>query len=230
MKLKSYIILLFFVANINAFSQIVLMQEHVDSTYEKHQFGVNQRHYLHLFIGLGFSFGDSHGQGLVTKFGGTSTYDLALRYKLKLNNYFATGIDAGLNGQYVSYPVKDPIEKDKMNITSLKYAWFFRINFGHRGDIMGKFIDLGIWGTNVLDSYLIIEQEVENQDYRIEETYYRHLKIFNPFNYGLVFRMGWNQFAIFAEYRYSEIIKNQYLNQKRLVPEWTVGLQIGLHR
>jgi hypothetical protein len=210
-------------------SQDVLLSETVDSTYKSSSFGPNSRHFIHVYCNFGFVFGETGQKAVVTKFG-SNNIGLGLRYKLKIMNSIATGVDLELNAQNIFYPDHDPVLKEKYNILDIKYAWYARINFGKRGDIMGKFLDFGVWGASTCQSSKFLKTKVENKDYQYLESYQKELKYINTFNYGFLARLGYEQFVIYVQYRYSDFLKQNFHDTYQNIPAWTVGLQIGLHR
>ena len=224
--MKRYFLILIIFSGLSVSAQTVLMQEKVDSVYQEIKFGVNSKHFVHTYISFGFVFGEEE----VTKFGNTNTFGFGLRYKLKLINHLATGLDLAYNYSTINFPTHGNVDKDKYQIQSLKYAWFFRINYGHRGNIMGKFIDVGAYGTSTLFSQNYVKLEGDYNQYQAFSYTHEELKYLESFNYGLLLRLGFNQFVFFSEYRMSNMLKPHVLDGVREVPKWTIGLQIGLHR
>jgi hypothetical protein len=210
------------------FAQNVLLSEEVDSTYKVSKVGPNRQHFVHGFFSLGFLLGENEELENI-KFG-SNTFSVGLRYKLRLTNHIATGVDLEYRLSNVFYPTKKPILKEKYAFVDLKYDWYLRLNFGKRGDIIGKYLDLGVWASYMLMTSQYTKSEFKNLDYKYIEQTQKSLKYFNGFNYGLFARFGVNQFALFVEYRYSDIIKSDFKTIYNNIPPWTVGIQIGFHR
>jgi len=227
--MKKILLYIFVISSFLAQSQTVLMQEKVDSVYHKRKFGVNSTHFVHPFFTFGFLFDVSNKRD-VTDFGSTNSFSFGIRYKLRLTNHFATGVEIEDRMSIIAFPTHKPILKDKYLFFDIKYAWYFRTNLGMRGDIMGKFLDVGIYGSSVFFPSHYTKIEVDNPNYKSLSQYEEDLNYFKSFNYGLILRFGINQFVIFAEYRLNNIIKKKYSEEFRSIPQVTVGLQIGLHR
>jgi len=226
--MKKYIFIVLVFYSVLAQTQTVLMEEHVDSVYSKTKFGVNSKHFLHSYFSFGFMFDGKESD--VTKFGGTNNLSLGLRYKYRISNSIATGVEAEYKYSTISFPTHAKIQKDKYHFHEFKYAWYLRLNWGMRGDIMGKFIDLGIYGASLFASNQYIKTEGDFKNFQ-QLTYYQEgLNYIESFNYGFMFRVGINQFVFFSEYRYSDMLNPDYIDIFRTVPRWTVGLQIGFHR
>ena len=230
-KMKRFLLLILTFSYFFTQAQTVLLHQEVDSVYKKTSFGVNSKHYVHTYLSFAFLF-DAYGSGEsdITKFGGSHSFALGLRYKFRLNNYLATGLELEDRFTTVSYPTSEPVLKEKYYFGDFKYAWYFRFNLGMRGDIMGKFIDMGIWGSSNLYSKHNLTLENNSPYFKILNYTEENLSYIEAFNYGLLLRAGINQFVIFTEYRLSNVLKKDYQDRFKNVPAWTVGLQIGLHR
>ena len=226
--MKKYILIAFVFLSILAQAQTVLMEEQVDSIYVKSVFGVNSQHFLHSYFSFGFMFDGYESD--VTKFGGTNNLSIGLRYKYRISNHIATGVEGEYRYSIISFPSHDDVIKDKYHFHEFKYAWYLRFNVGMRGDIMGKFIDLGIYGASLFSSNQYIKTDGNFKNFQQLMYYQKDLNYIESFNYGFLLRVGINQFVIFSEYRYSNMLKEDYTDIFRTVPRWTVGLQIGFHR
>ncbi len=209
-------------------AQDVLLSEKVDTSYQVPKFGLNRLHYAHLYFKFGFIAGQN--QQLEDAKFGSNDFGFGLRYKLKMSNYFATGVDLEYTLTNVFYPTQKPILKEKYIFVNLKYDWYLRLNIGKRGDIIGKYMDFGVWASHIFLTNYYTKVEFKNQDYKHLEQTQSSLKYFDKFNYGFFARLGINQWALFVEYRYSDIIKSGFQTKYNNIPPWTIGFQIGLHR
>ena len=224
--MKKYLLVFVVFMSFGLFAQTVLMEEKVDSVYQKTSFGVNGKHFVHMYWSFGFVFGPEQ----VTKFGNTNLFGMGVRYKYRLTNHLATGLELETRFLNINYPTHGNIKKDKYVIGDFKYAWYFRTNLGMRGNVMGKFIDVGLYGSNNFFTSTYIKVEEDFDDHEVAVYSKEKLKYLESFNYGLLVRVGWGQFVLFSEYRLSDIFKPNVADLYRDIPRWTVGLQIGLHR
>lgn len=227
-KLLKYVLI--FLVFQNAQSQTLLFHEEVDSVYQKSKFGLNATHYIHPFISFGLVFGENNEGNTKTKFGASNQLGFGLRYKLRMNNFMAIGVDAQYQLLTVSYPTQKPILKEKYSIQDLNFSGVLRFNFGMRGDIIGKFLDIGAYISMPIQSKHKIKTETASSSFRTLSYQEEQLNYIEPFQYGFLARFGINQFLVFAEYRYSRSLKLNAINQFKNVPAWSIGLQIGLHR
>lgn len=226
--MKKYILLLILTYSTSLMAQTVLLEQKVDSVYTKAKFGVNSTHFVHMYLGFGFVFGMPDEE--ITRFFFTNDYKVGLRYKLRINNTFSTGADVEFNSRNISFPTHNNVKTEKYVIHDLKYDWFLRLNYGKRGDIMGKFIDIGVYGSTNLYSSEFHKIDVDNSQFKTQSYTYENLKYLENFNYGFLFRLGINQFVLFANYRYSDILKPKVDEGIRDIPRCTFGVQMGIHR
>jgi len=224
--MKRYIIASLLLIGIAVQAQTVLLEEKVDSVYKKSSYGINSTHYVHMYIDFGFVFGAEE----VTKFGNTNSFGLGMRYKLRINNHLATGIDLASIYSNINFPTHGNVKKDKYYFMDLEYNWFIRTNLGMRGSIMGKFIDIGVFGKSNYFSSIYTKIEDDFEDYSTLVYSKEDLKYIETFNYGLLLRVGWNQIVFFSKYRLSNLLKPNVTGNYRDIPRWTIGIQIGLHR
>ena len=208
------------------FSQTVLMQEVVDSCYSRQQFGVNSKHFAHVYWAWGVTF----GKDLVTKPIKTNMLIVGIRYKYKINNFWALGSEIEYQYQTINYPVSGDIITDKYNFRNFSLAIYNRINLGRRGDIMGKFFDVVIGITqNILNSHYLEQESNSSVCDTYSYTEYQ-LAYFNSYTYGFELRIGINRYILFTKYRYTPLLKEAFGTLYKDIPRWTVGLQIGIHR
>lgn len=219
-----------FAISLGGFSQTVLMHEKVDSVYKTSSYGINSKNYLHTYMSYGFVFDKNSKTIEETKFWGTQCLAFGLRYKYKILSHWATGLETELRISSFNMPVEKPMLKKQYQILDLKMAWYNRINLGMRGAIMGKFLDFGVFGSRILNADRYSKFTSNNSEFKRSSKYDHGLKIFNNFNYGVLVRLGLNQWVLFSEYRLSDLLKADKWNEPLNFPRWTIGLQFNFHR
>ncbi len=230
MKIIKYILIATLLVSSNmVFSQIVLVDKTVEEHYPQKKFGLNRTHFAHAYFKLGFISGDTQQQGVNTKFFST-LLALGVRYKLRINNTFSTGLETEYRISEVYYSVKKPMVKQRYDLQDWKIAWYLRLNFGHRGNHIGKGIDLGVWSALKVYSAFVEKVKATNPDYKYLEVHKKNLSYIEPFYYGFFGRIFYGNLALFVEYRYSDILKNQFFNQYNNIPPLTFGFEVGLHK
>lgn len=213
-----------------SFSQTVLMHEKVDSVYKTSDYGINSKYYLNTYMSYGFIFDKSSTNVEKTKFWGTQSIAYGLRFKYKILNHWASGLETELRYSSFNIPVDKPLLKKQYRFLDLRMAWYNRINFGMRGAIMGKFLDFGVFGSRILNAERYTKFDPNNSEFKHSIRVDHGLNIFNNFNYGLLLRIGLNQWVLFSEYRFSDLLDEDKWSESLSFPRWTVGLQFNFHR
>ena len=99
-----------------------------------------------------------------------------------------------------------------------------RFNFNNkRGNIMGIYMDLGAAGDW---NYSLTHFEKETKNGIKSKTKSRGYDFISPFSYGPVVRFGYNQFAVSAAYRYSNIFEKS-ANFPEL-PRFLLGFELSI--
>jgi hypothetical protein len=101
-----------------------------------------------------------------------------------------------------------------------------RFNYGRRGNIIGKFIDLCAYGDWTFSASNNTKDKRQNGNH--VKTRITHLNYYNSTNYGVLARIGFNRYVFYGSYRLSNMFKSS-ANFPEL-PRITVGLQIGFHK
>ncbi|MCX6258602.1 MAG: hypothetical protein NTW49_12005 [Bacteroidia bacterium] len=217
---------------------VVLEQKPSKDTIEA-KWGQNMKNFIHFYIRWDFMVG-KNDVGANYK-PGSSNFDFGMRYKLKLCKYDAIGMDFNFLSTS-NYKLKQDnlsvminqgdtgnFKKESLTFTSLGLEFFNRINYGRRGNAIGKFIDIGAFGNF---SYYIshyIKDNGNSPTYGFYEMYERELKYTNRLNYGVSARLGFGRWVIDAHYRLSDLFKNGGgLTDLPELPKLQVGLEVGL--
>ena len=223
----------FFLASVfTAEAQTVVIAEDMAEQEEDLDFGMNRKHYTHSYFGLNFTAGPPELSGAGIRYGRSRTIEYGYRYKRRLSNTFSFGseIIARRYAFHVSQSeektVPDDIIKDREKLVFLDAGLgvYKRINFGQRGNYIGRFVDAGAYASWIFHSRHVYFYEEEGLDIRV--------RINNPkypetFNYGLMARLGFNNIVIKATYRMSDLFKDSA--ELPEFPRYSVGLEIGLH-
>ena len=244
--MKNFILIVFVASfSLNVFSQTVLLEEDVTKLdFLKPKFGQNMTNYYHWFVDYGFFASPSEGIGADIYYGLSHTFSVGNRYKRRLNDFLAVGVEASY--LYMVYNLEQNAEKtvpnniqhkkEKFRLNTVNGGVYFRLNFGKRGNIVGKFIDIGTygnWAFNLKHTYTDkIDDSGNPVGYKEQKTVNKQLNYFEPFSYGFIVRMGINRYTIFGMYRMSDYFNEEF---KENIPDvelsrLAVGLQIGLHK
>lgn len=218
---------------------ITLIEENVPEKIEEPEKGPNQKKFLQGFIGFGLVLGNTEGEGGKIKYGNSSGWHFGIRQKRKISNFYSLGYEIFYN--IITFSLKQDStklfpnsilhEKEHLRTNELGIGIYNRFNFGKRGNYIGNFIDLGFYGTWVVDashSYFDKFTVVNNANASNTTTINRGLIYISNFNYGPQVRIGFNRFVLFANYRLSNLFNGKITSYPEL-PRFLVGLQIGLH-
>ncbi len=225
---------------INTQAQTVLMEE--DSYYEKPSFGLNYRHYVHSYIGIDFFSVNPIEEQLSIKYGLSRTFSFGYRYKLKITNWLATGADIKYSSTRYSlantFTPFENISEIKHNSDAIKFGTlgpeiYLRLNFGRRGNSIGKFVDIGAYINGLIFSQHIYKENINSNPYQASTTKVTNsqLDYLENYYYGAKLRFGYKQFVLSFDYRYSDLFKSEIKNELGIkeLPRFSIGLQIGLH-
>lgn len=224
---------IFLSISMGAFSQDILLQQNVKSDSIRPSYGPNLRNYLHGYVGLGFPL-FTNETVKYTKPGVSTNFDLGLRYKRRITNYLALGLELGINATSYKLKQKEPKtipdtvvnDKEKFQISSLYSSGYVRINMGRRGNYIGNYVDLGAYGGwNFQKKHKTTNENDNGEKVRLSTTRLQYAK---NFSYGLLTRIGISRYALTAHYRLSDIFKTSFAMPE--LPRLIVGIEIGLFK
>lgn len=220
-----------------AMAQDVLLEQDVNKDTIIPRKGPNYRHYTHLYMGYGAVVGNG-ATGAELKTGNSGQFVFGSRYKLKLTNFYALGLDFSYNvtGYAIKQsnlkilPNKSLHDKENINLNCLSLGFYNRFNFGKRGNSIGNFLDIGAYGDWVfaanheyVDNYSTANS-VYAKKTKVKNT---RLQYVNSINYGLNARIGLGRYIAFGQYRLSDLFESSYLYPE--LPKLIIGLQIGFY-
>lgn len=215
-------------------SQTVVMHQDVNDTVIPTQ-GPNLKNFTHFYMGYGLIAGQSEGNGSPINYGSSNNFVLGYRYKYKICNIYSIGLDISLNtyafnlkqDSSKTFPNKVIHDKEKLNLTNIGLGFYNRINYGRRGNLIGKFIDLGAYADWTAGANNYTRDKMPNGN--IVKTTITKLNYIELFNYGLMGRIGFNRYVFYGTYRLSDIFKSSYPSYSEL-PRITIGFQVGFHK
>ncbi len=216
-----------------AFSQQILLEQNVNADTVRPAKGPNLTHYIHGYAGVGFPL-VTNGIGSYSKPGASSAFDIGMRYKRKLTNHFAFGLD--LAAYFTAYKLKQEQGKtvpdtilnirEKIQVNTAAASAYFRINAGRRGNYIGNYLDLGAYGGwNMVKKHKTTNENADGEKVKVLTG---KLKYVENFSYGLMARLGVSRYALTGRYRLSDIFTAS--SQMPELPRLVVGLEVGLFR
>lgn len=231
--MKIIFTILFIVISTAVFSQDILLHQNVKADSIRPTYGPNLKNFYYGYIGIAFPIYTNEGVNY-TRFGSSAAFDFGLRYKRKITNFLALGIDAAICPtsfklkQDEGKTVPDTIvnDREKFQITSILSSAYMRINVGRRGNFIGNYLDLGVYGGwNAVKKHKTYNKNSEGEKIKSVTS---GLKYIDNFSYGVLARLGVSRYALTASYRLSDIFESSYAMPE--LPRLTVGLELGLSR
>ncbi len=221
--------LLFSVASLSA--QRVMIAKEPPKNHDT-EYGMNRKHYSHGFLGLHFIIGPSENSGADIHYGRSRSIEYGYRYKRRFNDTFSIGSEiiarrhAFHIKQTENKEVPDNIIKDSEKLVFLDagLGLFKRVNFGQRGNYIGRFLDVGAYASWVFHTRHVYFLEEGGLRTRVRVTGMNYPA---GFAYGLNARLGLNNLVIKASYQMSDHFKDSSGFPE--LPKYSIGLEIGLH-
>jgi hypothetical protein len=209
--------------------EIILDVETAVDTIEPRR-GPNYKHYAHAFMGFGALTQTGSPGGLITP--GLDQFHIGTRYKLKLNETFSTGWEWAYTSS--SFKMKQTgskitpdsflYDKQRMIFYNGRIGGYVRINFGRRGNTLGKYLDLAAYGEYVFAHTLYTKITLADASVlRIRQS---KLDYFQRFNYGVEARIGFGKVILYGNYRLSDMFYKPYGFVE--LPRLAAGIQFVL--
>lgn len=193
--------------------------------------GPNRKHFVHPFMSFGMCV-DAGETGAQVKQPRIDQYSFGIRYKRRLAEHFAWGWDLAYNvndfslKQDVTKTTPDPISYDRQRMIfyNAQVGLYVRINYGKRGNTLGKYIDLAGYGDAVIAHTLYTKYHL--LDNSVVRSRRSGLGYFQRLNYGAQVRFGFKKVIIYGQYRISDMFyKPENLAE---LPRIIAGIQFSL--
>jgi len=236
---------------VNLFSQTELLSEEVNSeTFKQDNYGKNNKSYTHWYLGFDFFVPTDATKEFKSEYGKSHNFNIGYRYKFKITNWLAFGADLDyiFAKHYLNYPLfLDSVDNladktygnQKLKINYIGGDIYMRLNFGRRGNSIGKFVDIAAFGLYNFDAKHIIINKLDNiNSFRAKnvKTINSNLNYLEVINYGARLRLGYDRYVVTVSYSLSDIFTTEFKNdvndweKPRLdLPKLSVGFQLGLH-
>jgi hypothetical protein len=229
--MRTYLFISLFLFSFSfVFAQDVVFENEVKDYNEVGEKGPNLKKFNHTYLTYGFVFGENM-DGAKIKYGGSGFTEFGFRHKRKFNNVFSAGYSLNTRINYFSLRqetgkiVPDTIinKKEFLNFYSVGADLYFRTNFSkRRGNLVGFYLDLGVRGD--FTYYMLHQTKNQVNNIRSKTNRYGY-DFYLPYTYGPTIRLGYNQFALSASYRYSDMFKSSTTFPE--LPRILIGIEIG---
>ncbi len=228
------LILMGVLAGLPAKAQEVLVYEDLKGDTLKSEYGMNRKHYRHPFIGFGFFAGDAGGPKGKIKSTNSWAFEYGYRYKRKFNHYLSAGAEWSFSRLQYSPSAWElaslmgdmPLNSEKLVMVQTGLGLYQRFNWQkRRGDFIGRFIDIGVYGNWTFASrYVYAFEQPTGEKVKVKKS---GLDYVQPFDYGLLARIGFGNFVLKSSYRFSDHFKSESGLEE--FPRFYFGFEMGLH-
>jgi hypothetical protein len=214
---------------INTVAQETILKDETTNYKNTKSFGKNRKYYTHFYIGFGFAAPISKEVTNTQIYGKSYNDEFGLRIKYRLSNWLAIG--GNISYDLIKYRIKQlgsktfpdnvSYEKQTIEIQNFSLQPYLRLNFGKRGNKIGKYLDLGYYYN-----WSLIKQIEEGNIGGYNEVMTKNPGYLNRNNYGILVAFGINRLSIYGKYRISKLITDSKYNYE--LSPLIIGLQIGI--
>lgn len=221
-------------AGLRAHAQRVLLREDVADDTIRTTFGPNRAYYNHAYLSYGLVAGPAERAGAEVRYGRSAEVQLGVRNKWRVARQVALGLDLryarpvyylAQNAQKV-VPNAAQHRREYLALPQLQTEAFLRLNYGRRGNAIGRYVDLLGWGGWVISSVHHYEDAPAAGAKKVDVAE-RGLAYVNRWTYGTGLRLGSSRYALVGRYRLSDVFRPAYRAQYPELPRWVLGLEVG---
>lgn len=216
-------------------AQRVLLRADVadDTTFS--DVGPNRAYFAHFFLGYAVVAGQPARPGADLRFGSSAELYLGLRLKRRLSQTAAVGLD--LRYARLSYhlqqnsqkllPTPAPHYRESLALPQFQTDVFLRLNYGRRGNSIGRYVDVLGWGGWVAGSRHSYEDRPGPNGTNKQLVTERGLPYLARWPYGVGARVGIRRLALVGRYRLSDTFTGEARRQYPEMPRWLVGVEFS---
>ena len=226
----SIVLLLFLLSGNFGIAQTMIIDENVEVDSLEKKFGKNRKHYIHQFMAFGVPVGASE-EGAEVKTFSSLDFKFGFRYKRKWSETLSSGIEISYHGmeyrlkQNANKILPDTMQNDKEKILFYngQIGIYQRFNFGDRGDVIGKFIDIGGSFDYIFDAGHYTKNKLPDGQVRKVTTL--KLPYVEQYYFNAFVRGGFNLLSIYFNYRFNDLFKTEYSLPE--LPVYHIGVELG---
>ncbi len=220
-------------------AQTVLLREDVNVGLAIPNEGPNRKHYHATFFSAGLHFGEPDQRGSELRWQNCLFVETGWRHKRELTRFYALGHDFSFN--FRNLRVRQHEDKrfggpaiharEKLVLINANLLLFQRFNFlPNRGDHLGKYLDMGLYGEYAIWARHITQDDVEAENgYKRARTVLRGPRYLNRFNYGVALRYGISGISVFCTYRLSDMFRGKAPFDYPELPRFCAGISFDMN-
>jgi hypothetical protein len=214
----------------------VVIDRTVDTTGEIPVFGPNRLLYVTPFFQLAEIPGPQIYGSQTNWWSSSLTYGVRTKVKLFYWNAFVIDVDYRYDRFSINqktpklYPLMTTAhERERISLHNLSGTFCDRINFHKRGNVIGNYIEFGVYGDYVLRSAnVFVDRHYDSNsssgyNYKSKTTIAK-LPYIDRSNYGFTVRIGGEHYGVFANYRLNNLFNVSTPNNRDL-PKLTIGIE-----
>ncbi|TGE19993.1 hypothetical protein [Hymenobacter elongatus] len=225
---------LLFLATLPGAAQRVLLRENLAADTARSVFGPNRAYYNHFYLGFGMVAGPAAGTGAEVRYGSSAELVVGLRNKFRVSQALALGFDVRYAriAYYLAQtpqktvPTSAQHHREYLALPQAQLEAFGRLNYGRRGNVIGRYLDVGGWGGWVLGTAHHYEDKPSHGAKRVTVTEHG-LDYPRRWAYGVGGRIGSGRYALTARYRLSDVFRGGVDPQYPELPRWVLGVEVG---
>lgn len=207
-------------------AQTIEMEQDVNADTVLSNYGKNRKHFVGTTLGFGVVAGQTNSDSM--QLGGLSDkFTTGIYYKNKVSKAYSILLSANYGLSIYRFKTEEETLFNRLRINEVNAEFGNRFNFGRRGNVVGNYLELGISGIYVFHTKQESKQKVDDPEvnYKSRKVEFSGLKYVEQINYAAHARLGFNKFAITAEYRLSDLLN---ANAGYSLPPLILGLRMDL--
>ncbi|UOQ51480.1 hypothetical protein [Hymenobacter cellulosivorans] len=216
-------------------AQRILLRENPAEDTVASVFGPNRAYYNHFYLGYGLVAGPGSARpGAELRYGNSAEIVVGLRNKFRMSQTLALGLD--MRYARVTYYLAQNAQKvvpnsaqhyrEYLALPQAQLEGFVRLNYGPRGNVIGRYVDVSGWGGWVISTAHHYEDRPGAGAKRVTVTEHG-LNYLRRWSYGAGLRAGSSRYALTARYRFSDVFTAATQPQYPELPRWVIGLELG---
>jgi hypothetical protein len=213
-------------------AQKVIISEDLRDNNQIPEYGVNRKHFRHFYTGFHGIVGAPENSGASILYGKSWRFEFGTRRIRRFNQTFSAGYDLGFKreGYWMQQsegklvPTTMVYEQEKLVVLGTGLTIFQRINIGSRGNHMGRFMDVGVFGDWHFHTRHVSFEKEGKERIRTRRS---GLSYPETFVYGGIVRIGYGRVALKSTYRVSDLFGDASGFPE--LPRFTAGIEFGMH-
>jgi hypothetical protein len=234
--MKTTMLIIFLWLPFWAQAQDVLLEKDLSKSVYYKKSGINHTYFGYIIVDASFYFfkKDSRLPVLPVR---SHSFSAGYRWNRRIYGIYSAGLTASYlydvfaiaQKQGKKFPTTLEHDKEKLQKHNLALEYYNRFTLKKEYSQLGVYLDAGLYGTLVVASRYKVQDENDDTLFYgdTKMVIIKKVRYIEPFNYGIIARLGYNRYALTTRYRLSNWIKKSY-NFPQL-PKMSIGLEVSLY-